>query len=70
MYFQLHMKNLIEDVEVGSVILLDDGLIQLEVTGKDEEQGLIHTIVVNSGLLKNKKGVNVPGVSSATSRND
>ena len=36
----------------GSIILLDDGLIQLEVTGKDEEQGLIHTIVVNSGYIK------------------
>ena len=32
-------------------------------SGKDEEQGLIHTIIVNSGTLKNKKGVNVPGVS-------
>ncbi|MFJ7934863.1 pyruvate kinase [Sporosarcina sp. NPDC096371] len=61
--FSVSYERLIEDVEVGSVILLDDGLIQLEVTGKDESQGLIHTLVVNSGLLKNKKGVNVPGVS-------
>ena len=61
--FSVSYEKLIEDVEVGSVILLDDGLIQLEVTGKDEAQGLIHTLIVNSGTLKNKKGVNVPGVS-------
>lgn len=61
--FSVTYSKLIEDVDKGSVILLDDGLIQLEVTGKDEEKGLIHTMVVNSGVLKNKKGVNVPGVS-------
>lgn len=61
--FSVSYDKLIEDVHKGSVILLDDGLIQLEVIGKDEEQGLIHTLIVNSGTLKNKKGVNVPGVS-------
>ncbi|WP_248509354.1 pyruvate kinase [Sporosarcina sp. NCCP-2222] len=61
--FSVTYEKLIEDVDTGSTILLDDGLIQLEVTGKDKEQGLIHTIVINSGTLKNKKGVNVPGVS-------
>src|SRR5690606_33720049 len=43
--FSVTYSKLIEDVDKGSVILLDDGLIQLEVTGKDEEKGLIHTIV-------------------------
>lgn len=61
--FSVTYEKLIEDVDKGSVILLDDGLIQLEVVGKDIENGLIHTLVVNSGTLKNKKGVNVPGVS-------
>ncbi|WP_432358142.1 pyruvate kinase [Sporosarcina sp. UB5] len=61
--FSVTYEKLIEDVDKGSIILLDDGLIQLEVVGKDYERGLIHTIVVNSGTLKNKKGVNVPGVS-------
>lgn len=60
--FSVTYEKLIEDVEDGSVILLDDGLVELKVIGKDEEKGLIHTIVVNSGLLENKKGVNVPGV--------
>lgn len=60
--FSITYDKLIEDIEVGSTVLLDDGLIQLEVTGLDKAQGLIHTIAVNSGVLKNRKGVNVPGV--------
>ncbi|MFC0187898.1 pyruvate kinase [Fictibacillus aquaticus] len=53
--------GLIHDVHVGSRILLDDGLIELEVTsiGSDE----LRTKILNSGTLKNKKGVNVPNVS-------
>ncbi|MFS8513508.1 MAG: pyruvate kinase [Planifilum fulgidum] len=49
-----------QDVRPGSTILIDDGLIKLTVV---EVRG--HEIVcrvVNSGVLKNRKGVNVPGV--------
>lgn len=61
--FSISYEKLIEDVQEGSIILLDDGLIELRVTSTDDAQGLIHTIVENAGTLKNKKGVNVPGVS-------
>ncbi|WJY27977.1 MULTISPECIES: pyruvate kinase [Sporosarcina] len=61
--FSITYDQLIDDVDKDDTILLDDGLIMLKVTGKDKSQGLIHTVVVNSGELKNKKGVNVPGVS-------
>lgn len=55
--------QLIHDVEPGSKLLLDDGLIALEVTEVLEEQNELKTVALNSGLLKNKKGVNVPNVS-------
>ncbi|WP_274307709.1 pyruvate kinase [Solibacillus daqui] len=61
--FSVTYDQLIEDVDQNNIILLDDGLIELRVLAKDLEQGLIHTIVENAGVLKNKKGVNVPGVS-------
>lgn len=61
--FSITYEGLIEDVQVGSKILLDDGLIGLEVTGINKEKKEIETLILNSGLLKNKKGVNVPGVS-------
>ncbi|MDQ0161086.1 pyruvate kinase [Bacillus alveayuensis] len=56
-------SGLINDINIGSTILLDDGLIGLEVIGIDREKKEIKTKVLNSGILKNKKGVNVPGVS-------
>ncbi|SDM89461.1 pyruvate kinase [Fictibacillus solisalsi] len=53
--------GLVDDVHVGSKILLDDGLIELEVTKIGAKE--ITTKILNSGTLKNKKGVNVPNVS-------
>lgn len=61
--FSITYEGLIEDVQVGSKILLDDGLIGLEVTSINKEKKEIETLILNSGVLKNKKGVNVPGVS-------
>ena len=56
--------ELIDDVQVGSTILIDDGLVGLTVTEIDHANGEIVTVVNNSGVVKNKKGVNVPGVST------
>lgn len=61
--FSITYPGLINDVHAGSKILLDDGLIGLEVTKVDHTANEIHTKILNSGTLKNKKGVNVPGVS-------
>ncbi|MGD6967579.1 pyruvate kinase [Rossellomorea vietnamensis] len=61
--FSVTYESLIDDVHEGSKILLDDGLIGLEVISLDKAAGEIKTKVLNSGTLKNKKGVNVPGVS-------
>ncbi|WP_423802670.1 pyruvate kinase [Neobacillus sp. SAB-20_R2A] len=61
--FSVTYEGLIDDVQAGSKILLDDGLIGLEVINIDHSKGEIKTKILNSGTLKNKKGVNVPGVS-------
>lgn len=61
--FSVSYERLIDDVEPGDFILLDDGLVELEITELNKESGIITTTVKNNGLLKNKKGVNVPGVS-------
>ncbi|MFJ7678772.1 MAG: pyruvate kinase [Peribacillus sp.] len=61
--FSITYEGLLYDVQAGSRILLDDGLIGLEVLAIDETKKEIHTKILNSGTLKNKKGVNVPGVS-------
>ena len=53
-------KELKKDVVSGDTILIDDGLVGLKVQEVDGED--IVCIVENSGIVKNHKGVNVPGV--------
>lgn len=53
-------KNLVNDVEVGSKILIDDGLIEMEVVELTKTD--IICKVLNGGAVSNKKGVNVPNV--------
>ncbi|RUT29529.1 pyruvate kinase [Paenibacillus zeisoli] len=53
-------SELPNDVEVGSTILIDDGLIGLTVV--DIQGTEIKCRIVNGGTIKSKKGVNVPGV--------
>src|SRR5690606_29765085 len=53
-------KNLPNDLSVGSTVLIDDGLIGLKVEGIEGTE--VHCRIVNSGPIKGKKGVNVPGV--------
>lgn len=54
-------RNLPDDVDYGTKILLDDGLIELEV--QNAQNGDVHCRVINGGVLKERKGVNVPGIS-------
>lgn len=61
--FSVSYEGLIDDVQPGDFILLDDGLVELQVESINKEEGIITTTIRNNGLLKNKKGVNVPGVS-------
>ena len=53
-------KGLVEDVLVGGKILIDDGLIELEVVSKNGAD--ISCKVINGGELGERKGVNVPNV--------
>ncbi|EUJ36762.1 pyruvate kinase [Listeria weihenstephanensis FSL R9-0317] len=53
--FSVTYTELFDDVEIGSTILLDDGLIGLEVIEKDAANRELVTKVQNPGVLKNKK---------------
>lgn len=54
-------KNLKDDIDVGTTILIDDGLIEMVVDEIDETD--IICTVVNGGPISNHKGVNVPGAA-------
>lgn len=52
-------KELPQDISVGATVLIDDGLIELEVVSKTETDIICKIIV--GGELSNKKGINLPG---------
>ncbi len=58
---QISYTGLPGDVTPGVKILIDDGLIELEVLSTTETE--ITTMVKNGGPVKDNKGINVPGVA-------
>lgn len=52
-------KGLPADIKVGSPVLIDDGLVEMNVISKTDTD--ITCIVNNDGAISDKKGVNVPG---------
>ena len=57
----LDVPNLARSVKPGSRILLDDGKMELQVSSVEGET--VITKVVQGGLLKSHKGVNLPGTN-------
>lgn len=53
--------GLANDVVEGDSILIDDGLVELKVQKIVNDTDIL-CVVKNSGIVKNHKGVNVPGV--------
>ncbi len=56
-------KGLSNDVTKGSRILIDDG--KLEVIVDDVEDGKVYATVTNGGILKSRKGLNIPGSTAS-----
>lgn len=54
-------KGLPGDVSIGTMILINDGLVSMKVNKIVGEE--IHCTVVDGGIISNNKGVNVPNVS-------
>ncbi len=52
-------KNLKNDISAGTTILIDDGLIEMNVEEISGEEIICR--VINGGVVSNHKGVNVPG---------
>src|SRR5690625_879458 len=60
--FSVSYTDLYKDVDKGATILIDDGLLELEVLHVDKEKQEVHTKALNNGEISNHKGVNVPNV--------
>ncbi|HEY0080921.1 MAG TPA: pyruvate kinase [Pyrinomonadaceae bacterium] len=54
-------SGMARDVRPGSRVLLDDGLIELQVESTTETDVICR--VINGGTLNERKGINLPGIS-------
>jgi pyruvate kinase len=59
--FHIHYDDLIETVNVGDRITVDNGIINLEVLEKQTD-GIMKCRVIDGGILKSKRHVNLPGI--------
>ncbi|HJB25320.1 MAG TPA: pyruvate kinase [Firmicutes bacterium] len=58
-HVSISYPGLVSDLEVGRIVLLDDGLVALKVVDLTETEIICR--VLNDGPVSNHKGVNVPG---------
>lgn len=56
----ISLKEVTEAIPVGAMILIDDGEIELKVTGK--EQNTLICRALDDGLIGSRKSVNIPGI--------
>jgi pyruvate kinase len=57
-------KNLPKDANIGETILINDGLIRLEVKSKTNKS--VKCRIVEGGIIKPRKGMNLPGMKLST----
>ncbi|MHA6529654.1 pyruvate kinase [Paenibacillus sp. BAC0078] len=55
----LDNASVLDDIQIGDTVLINDGEVKLEVT--DKKPGSIATRVTVGGTIGSRKGVNVPG---------
>lgn len=58
--FHVQCPEIFDDVQIGGSILIDDGKVRLTILEKKE--GELVCRIENPGVLKSKKGCNLPGV--------
>ena len=58
--FSVNHPSAIESLQVGNIILLENGLMKIEVISKEEDG--VTCKIINGGVLGNKKSLSVPGV--------
>ena len=57
---QVNYEDLVNDMDIGDIITVDNGLINLQVLSK--EHRTMQCKVIDGGLLKSKRHVNLPGI--------
>ena len=58
--FSVNHPQAIDNLNVGNIVLLENGLMKIEVISKEEDG--ITCKIINGGVLGNKKSLSTPGV--------
>jgi len=58
--FSVNHKSAIDSLNVGNIILLENGLMKLEVIEKEKDY--VNCKIITGGILESKKSLSVPGV--------
>ncbi len=58
--FSVNHKEAIDSLNIGDIILLENGLMKLEVVEKNKDY--VNTKIITGGILESKKSLSVPGV--------
>ena len=58
--FSVNYPEALDDLEVGSIILLENGLMKIEVISKTSDY--VNCKIINGDILGNKKSLNVPNL--------
>ncbi|QLY39471.1 pyruvate kinase [Hujiaoplasma nucleasis] len=56
--FHISSKEMFDDVQVGDYLLIDDGKMRLDIRKVSPNE--LECMVWNTGIIKSKKGVNIP----------
>jgi pyruvate kinase len=57
-------KQLVQDAKIDDLILIDDGLIKLQIIEKNKDS--VGCKIIEGGILRPKKGMNLPGMKLST----
>ncbi len=60
--FSVNYPDLYKDIAIGGMIVVDDGYLTLKVVDIDKEKKIIHTESFNTHTIKDRRGINIPGV--------
>lgn len=58
--FSVNYPEVLDNLEVGNIILLENGLMKIEIIEKEED--FVNCKIISGGVLGNKKSLNVPNV--------
>lgn len=58
--FSVNHKSAIDSLNIGNIILLENGLMKLEVVEKEKDY--VNCKIITGGVLESKKSLSVPGV--------